>query len=208
MRQQMRCLAHHAYANAWCTGAYAAECHSGRAGPLCRARPHLHQSITGARKCKSKPKGDQAPEPRRGDSADASAKLQSPLRCSHQGPGALIFARILGLALKDAGFRLFPRSAGIESGDISPHPTILPVLEQAAFLLAPALEEGGLWSAAKRRRFGFPAKRGDRPHAPFSMVRSQDVGKDQPAGRGNRRVTRLRGPPCPLVVPCPSSPFA
>jgi hypothetical protein len=92
---------------------------------------------------------------------------------------SLIFARILGLALKDAGFRPFPGSAGIESGDISPHSTILPVLEQAAFLLAPALEEGGLWSAAKRRRFGFPAKRGDRPNAPFSTVRPQDAGKDE-----------------------------
>jgi len=151
----------------------------GELDPFAGHGPKRNECSTGARKCKPKPKGDQAPEPRRGDSADASAKLQSPLRCSHQGPGALIFARILGLALKDAGFRLFPRSAGIESGDISPHPTILPVLEQAAFLLAPALEEGGLWSAAKRRRFGFPAKRGDRPKAPFSTVRPQDASKDE-----------------------------
>jgi hypothetical protein len=92
---------------------------------------------------------------------------------------ALIFAHILGLALENGVLRLFCRSAGIESGDISPHSTILPVLEQAAFLLAPAWEQGGLWSAAKRRRFGSPAERGDRPNAPFSTAPPQQVGKDQ-----------------------------
>jgi len=89
------------------------------------------------------------------------------------------------LALENGGLRLFSRSAGIQSGDISPHSTLLPVLEEAAFLRAPARNQGGLWSAARGRRFGFPAERADRPNAPFTTALPQHVGKDQPlAERG------------------------
>jgi len=77
------------------------------------------------------------------------------------------------LALENGGLRLCCRSAGIESGDISPHSTILPVLERAAFHRAPARKQGGVWSAARRRRFGFPAERGDRPTAPVSTALPQ-----------------------------------
>jgi len=45
---------------------------------------------------------------------------------------------VAGPALGNGGFRLVSRSAGIESGDNSPHSTIPPVLEQAAFHRAPA----------------------------------------------------------------------
>jgi glycerol-3-phosphate acyltransferase PlsY len=99
-----------------------------------------------------------------------------------------MFAHILGLALENAALRLFSRSAGIESGDSSPHSTLLPVLEQAAFLLAPAWEERGLWSAAKRRRFGFPAERGERLNAPFGTAPPQHVGKDPRPGPGERAM--------------------
>jgi hypothetical protein len=89
------------------------------------------------------------------------------------------------LALENGGLRLFSRSAGIESGDTSPHSTIFPVLERAVFLRAPAWKRGGLWSAARHRRFRVPAERGDRPNAPFSRAPPQDVGTDQPlAERG------------------------
>jgi hypothetical protein len=71
-------------------------------------------------------------------------------------PSGLIFARMLRASLENGGFRLFSRSAGIESGDNSPHSTIVPVLKQAAFHRAPAWRQGGLWSASPRRRC-FPA---------------------------------------------------
>ena len=73
------------------------------------------------------------------------------------------------LALENGGLRLFSRSAGIESGDTSPHSTIFPVLERAVVLRAPAWKRGGLWSAARHRRFSVPAERGDRPK-PHSTI--------------------------------------
>jgi hypothetical protein len=63
-----------------------------------------------------------------------------------------------------------PRGAGRQAQGPVQHGTLLTVLEQAAFHRAPAWEQGGLWSAARRRRFGFPAERGDRPNAPLSTA--------------------------------------
>ena len=126
-------------------------------------------------------------------SSCASRPINTKNRCGPSGlkmwarinprPGPRSLPTSCRLALESGGLGLPSRSAGIESGDTSPRSTLLPVLEQAAFPRAPAWEQAGLWSAARRRRFGFPAERGDRPNAPFSAAPPQDVGEDQPEAR-------------------------
>jgi len=92
---------------------------------------------------------------------------------------------LAGLPLGMEAFACFPAPLALKAVTSHRTPQSSPFWSKAAFLRAPAWGQGGLWSAATRRRFGFPAERADRPNAPFSTAPPQHVGKDQPIGRGN-----------------------
>jgi hypothetical protein len=90
------------------------------------------------------------------------------------------------LALENGGLRLCSRSAGIESGDISPHATLLPVLEQAACHRAPAWDREDYGVRRDVAALASP-RSGENAQGPVQHgAPSQDVGKGEPRGRGKR----------------------
>jgi hypothetical protein len=113
---------------------------------------------------------------------------------------------LAGLPLRMAGFACVPAPLALKAVTFHRAPQSSPVWSGPPFAVrAPPGGQGALWSAARCRRFGFPAERADRANAPFSTPPPLGTWAQWlplPTGEGGGEGPETRSVP-PLAGPSP-----